>query len=35
MASLANVVLDLCRRAGLPPEVVDVSGAPVKTGEVL
>ena len=25
MASLANVVLDLCRRAGLPPEVVDVS----------
>ena len=25
MASLANVVLDLCRRAGLPPEAVDVS----------
>ncbi|MFZ1414846.1 MAG: phage tail protein, partial [Defluviicoccus sp.] len=25
MASLANVVLDLCKRAGLPPEAVDVS----------
>ncbi len=25
MASLANVVLDLCRRAGLPPEAVDAS----------
>ncbi len=25
MASLANIVLDLCKRAGLPPAAVDVS----------